>query len=174
MYGLHECLCVITDCGWSYSIKDSRYSIEGLLADFITSWAGVSSVCSASQAWQKFYEHTKAATGSGGNELFKWLPVSCWDTSWPQELCQTVNSTFFFKLQHLCSPGGFLSFPHFLHCLCETWNLLFQKESQVHLTPEEFPSEIPNKEINESITHYGKNAVSLQPSWHKQKNQWPL
>lgn len=88
------------------------------------SWIWISSIWSASQAWQRFYEHTKAVTVYGGNRLFCWLSVSCWDISWPQKLCQTVNSTFFLKLQRSCSPGGFLSFPHFLHCLCETLNLL--------------------------------------------------
>lgn len=62
----------------------------------------------ASAHCHRFCDHTKAVAVYGGNGLFNWLPVSCWDISWPQELCQTVNSTFFLKLQRLCRRFPFV------------------------------------------------------------------
>lgn len=106
-------------CGWSHVqqlMKQRRFSIGDTCL--------ISKVQNTSEAGQnlgdpglgypasahchRFCDHTKAVAVYGGNGLFNWLPVSCWDISWPQELCQTVNSTFFLKLQRLCRRFPFV------------------------------------------------------------------
>lgn len=144
MYGLHGCLCVITDCGWYYSIKDCRYSIEWLLADLKTSVI-------------LFWGFQLLLSVTGLKKVL-WTHKSC-DWLWrkrvvlltPSELlgyfltARTVSNC---KFNVLSQAAAFMQprrFP-FVPTLpaLPLWNIkppaIFRQESQIHLTPEESSS----------------------------------